>query len=47
VGRRRLRSLEDAENDLRDLKVKRWRQESNTTETWTCVVKEAKVVRGL
>jgi hypothetical protein len=47
VGRARLRWLEDEENDLQELKVKKWRQESNNTEEWTSALKEAKVLEEL
>jgi hypothetical protein len=36
VERRRLRWLEDEENDIRELKVKRWRQKANNREEWKC-----------
>jgi hypothetical protein len=39
-----LRWLGDAENDLRELQVKRWRQQADNNE-WAFVLKEAKVVR--
>jgi hypothetical protein len=45
VGGPRLRGLEDVENDLRKLKVKR-RQKENNREEWASVVKEAKVLGG-
>jgi hypothetical protein len=31
--------LEDVENDLRDLKLKRWRQDANNREEWEFLVK--------
>jgi hypothetical protein len=43
VERACLRWLEDEENDLRVLIVKRWRQIANETEDWVTVVKEVKV----
>jgi hypothetical protein len=47
VGRPRLRWLGDAENDLRELKVNKWRQKANNKEEWTSVIKETEVHRGL
>jgi hypothetical protein len=52
VGRRRVgrpgwRWLEDAEKDVREVKVKRWRHKAVDREEWTSVIKEAKVLRGL
>jgi hypothetical protein len=41
-----MRWVEDVENDLRELKVKRWRQNPNNREEWTLVVKESEVRRG-
>ena len=46
VGRQRLRWLDGAEEDLRQLKVKRWRQKALNREEWAVVIKEAKVLRG-
>jgi hypothetical protein len=34
----RLRWLEDVENDVQELKVKRWRQKAIDTEEWPSVV---------
>jgi hypothetical protein len=42
-----LRCLEAAENDLRELKLKRWKQKANNGEQRTCVVKGTTVLRGL
>jgi hypothetical protein len=39
VGRSRLRWQEDVENDLQELKVKRW-QRANNIEKWAFVVNE-------
>jgi hypothetical protein len=36
--------VNDVENDLRSLKVKRWRQNANNREQWESVIKEAKVL---
>jgi len=45
-GRPRLRWLEDTEKDLREMKVKRWRQKAVGREEWASVVTETKAVRG-
>jgi hypothetical protein len=42
-----VRWLEDGENNLGELKERRWRQKTNNREKWESVVKEAKVFRGL
>jgi hypothetical protein len=39
--------LEDAWNDLREVKVRRWRKRTNTGGEWASVVKEVMVIRGL
>jgi hypothetical protein len=45
--RPRLRLLEDVENDLRELKIKRWGQKArNNREAWTSAVEEDNVLRG-
>lgn len=46
VGRQRLRWLDGVEEDLRLLRVKRWRQKAMNREEWAVVLKEAKVLRG-
>jgi hypothetical protein len=46
LRRCRLWKLEDAENDSREMKVKRWRQTANDTEECASVVKGVKVLRG-
>jgi hypothetical protein len=46
AGRPRLRWLDDVENDLRVVKVKRWRKRAQTREEWASVIKEAEVLRG-
>ena len=46
VGRQRLRWLDGVEEDLRQLKVKRWRQKALNREEWEVVIKEAEVLRG-
>jgi hypothetical protein len=45
VRRPTVRCLEDAENDLWELKLKGWRQEANTAEARASAVKEA--LRGV
>jgi hypothetical protein len=42
----RMRRAEDVENNLRELKVKKWTQKGDTTEEFGSVVKQAKVLRG-
>jgi hypothetical protein len=37
--------VKDVENDLREVKVKRWRQEVNSKEELASDVKKAKVIR--
>jgi hypothetical protein len=44
VGRHTLVCLEDADNDLRELMVKRWSQKTNNTEKLMSVVKKVKVL---
>ncbi|KAJ9585483.1 hypothetical protein L9F63_002722 [Diploptera punctata] len=44
VGREILQWLD--EEDLRQLKVKRWRQKASNREEWTVVMKEAEVLIG-
>jgi hypothetical protein len=39
VERPRLRWVKDTENDLCELKVKRWRRKVNTREEWGSVIK--------
>jgi hypothetical protein len=36
--------MEDVENDLRELKVKRWRQKTNNRDEWESVLKRAKIL---
>jgi hypothetical protein len=42
LGKSRLTWLEDAENGLREHKVKTWRQKANNREDWTSALKETK-----
>ena len=46
TGRLRQRWLEDLREDLRETKVKRWRQKTVGGEEGASVIKEAKNVRG-
>jgi hypothetical protein len=46
VGRPRLRWLDDVENDLRVMKVKRWRKKAQNIEERASVIKEAKFLKG-
>jgi hypothetical protein len=39
-----VKCLEDVENDLRELKLKIWREKGENTEKWASVVKEVKVL---
>jgi len=41
-----LRWLEDVEKDLREMKVKRWRQKAVGREEWAFVITGARAVRG-
>jgi hypothetical protein len=45
LGRPRLRWMADAENDLRELKVMRWRQTANSIEECVPVIKGTKVLK--
>jgi hypothetical protein len=46
VGRPRLRWQDDVENDLRVMRVKRWRKKTQNRKEWASVIKEAKVLTG-
>jgi hypothetical protein len=41
-GRLRLRWINDVEEDLRKLGVKRWRTKASEREEWASIIKEAK-----
>ena len=41
-GRRRLRWINDVEDDLRKLGVKRWRTKALNREEWASIIREAK-----
>ena len=45
-GRPRLRWMEDVEKDLRETKVKRWRQKAVDRKEWASIITEAKALRG-
>jgi hypothetical protein len=45
LGRPRLRWPDDVENDLRVMKVKRWRKKAQNREEWSSNIKEAKVLK--
>jgi len=45
-GRPTLRWMEDVEKDLRETKVKRWRQKAVVRDEWASVIKKAKALRG-
>jgi hypothetical protein len=47
MGRPRLKWLEDAEKDLREMKIKRWQQKSLDTEERESVIGKAKALREL
>jgi hypothetical protein len=40
-----MRYLEDIQNDLRELKVNKWRQGANNNEEWVPVANDTKVLR--
>jgi hypothetical protein len=46
VDRPRLRWLDDVENYLRVIKIKRWRKKAQKREEWASIIKEAKVLKG-
>jgi hypothetical protein len=45
MGRPRLRWLKDIEKDLREMKVKRWRQKVVDREEWVSEIKKATAFR--
>ncbi|KAJ4440077.1 hypothetical protein ANN_08210 [Periplaneta americana] len=45
-GRPRTIWLDAVENDLREMKVKRWRKTPEDREAWATIMKGAKVLRG-
>jgi hypothetical protein len=40
------KALKGVENCLRELKVKRWRQNANNREEWVFVAEEDKILKG-
>jgi hypothetical protein len=46
-GRPRMRWLEEAENDLKRMKVKGWKEKMKNREQWRLVVEGAKAHPGL
>lgn len=42
----RLRLVDDAENNLQELKVKWWRQKANNRKEWASVIEEANILKG-
>jgi hypothetical protein len=46
VRRLRFKLLEDAENDFRELKCRRWIQKANTCNREASVLKKAMVLKG-
>jgi hypothetical protein len=46
VGRYKMRYLEDAENDLKQIKFNKWRKMANNREDHGLVITEAKILRG-
>jgi hypothetical protein len=47
TGRPRKRWLDDAEEDLRLMKVKRWRIRTTERTVWARIIREAKALHGL
>jgi hypothetical protein len=47
TGRSRRRWLDDIEEDLRLMKMKRWRKEATEREIWAKIIWEAKALHGL
>jgi hypothetical protein len=46
MGRSGLRWLEDVDNDLPEMKNKRWRQKAVDSAEWASIIKDAKAVSG-
>lgn len=46
-GRPRKRWLEDVENDLRKMGVRRWRKRAEERQDWAVIIREAKALHGL
>jgi hypothetical protein len=47
AGRRSKRWLDDIEENLRLMKVKRWRKKATKREVWAKIIWEAKALHGL
>jgi hypothetical protein len=47
IGRLRMRWLDDAESDLKKMKVKGWKEKMMNREQWRLVLEEAKAHPGL
>jgi hypothetical protein len=47
MGRPRLRWLEDAENGILGLKLKKWKEKANNKEQWASVVKKTNVLKRI
>jgi hypothetical protein len=46
-GRSRMRWLDDANSDLKKMKVNRWKEKMRNREQWRLVVEKAKALTGL
>jgi hypothetical protein len=46
-GRPRMRWLDDAESDVKEMKAKGWKEKMRNREQWRLVVEEAKAQPGL
>jgi hypothetical protein len=47
VGRPRMRWLDQVEEDLKNMKVRNWREKCNDRRLWNEIVKQAKTHQGL
>jgi hypothetical protein len=46
VGRRKMRRLDDVEEDLRKMRISGWRRKARRREEWKSVLREVKVLQG-
>jgi hypothetical protein len=46
VGRRKMRWLDDVEEDLRKMRIVGWRRKARRRDEWKSVLREVKVLRG-